>query len=121
MVIPRLKHITNPEKSIEIILTALKSTAHPSDSMTEESPIGFEHTSQFLCGKVGIELLAGALKELSFNRMHLCRDLFILLKLMDKVNHLSHFFLLIRSQDPVGGSKVGAGGGVCKVIILSKI
>lgn len=80
----RLKHIQEPENSIDVILTALA----PSNADVLES-IDDAHvavsSSQFLCGKIGIDIITQILKSQSKTRMHLCRDLFILLKVMDKV------------------------------------
>ena len=47
--------------------------------------VGLEKNQQVFCSKLGVELLTNLLLKTSKRRMHLCRDLFILLKFMSTV------------------------------------
>lgn len=85
----RLKHIQNPQKAVETILTALEVSEFPSSTALDISEMDeppTQNATQFLCSKDGVNMITEILSSTAFHRMHLCRDLFVLLKLMEKIS-----------------------------------
>ncbi|XP_047124600.1 nuclear pore complex protein Nup160 [Hydra vulgaris] len=84
----RLKHLKNPAKAVEYILSAIDILEEQTTTkeFLKMSGTRNDFYNQTFCGQEGIEIISETLSKFSLTRMHFCRDFFILLKLMSKIS-----------------------------------